>query len=259
MLRLLSTASSLLIVAAASLLPNSVTAQEVLRAAGTGAGLPYHAFDAATNTHSGIIVDLLNAIAVEAGFTIEYLAPLSAADLVPAVAAGNVDITASNVGITAARLEQIAFSVPFHNASEALVVLNTDNSQYLTLQDLSGETVGTVRGSLYDNGLNAITGVFREVKLYANVAEVAQAVLSGEIKAGVLSSVPIEYALAQGQFAGVKVVAGYQTQFNSQLGIGISKSRPDLVDRVNTVLTRMISDGSIGQFFANYGITWVQP
>ncbi len=90
----------------------------------------------------------------------------------PAVAAGTIDLTANKFAITAARLKLINFSIPFHSQVEALVVLSTNTTPYVSLEDLRGQVVGTVRGSLYDPAINAMKGVFRDVKLYTTTWDV---------------------------------------------------------------------------------------
>jgi polar amino acid transport system substrate-binding protein len=229
---------------------------EVLRAAG-GSSVPYHI--PTTDPQSGIVIDLLNAIGADAGFTVEYLPPRPFAELIPAVAAGEIDLIANNVGITAARLELVDFSIPYHNGADGLVVAATNNTAYTSLQDLAGQVVGTLRGSLYDAGLNAMTGLFREVRLYATIAETIQAVANGEITAAVLSSVPVEYGIAEAQFTGVKVVPTYTPQFPTPLGLVLAKNRPELLARINASLGRLIADGTVSRIFSDYGIAWLAP
>jgi polar amino acid transport system substrate-binding protein len=260
MRRKLKTLGVLSALAAMAIVALPASAQEVLKAAGgAGPGAPYHVVDPATKAQSGIMVDLLNAIGKDAGFTVEYVEPIPVADLIPSLVEGKIDVIANNLGITDERLKLIDFSIPFFNAGETLLVLETDTTGYEELDHLKGAKVGAVKGSLYEPALIAMGDKLDEVKLYATTAEVADAVLKGEVKAGVLSSVPVEYALSQGNYKGLKIVPTYQQTLTSQLGLGIAKGRPELLKRINDSLGKLIADGTVATIFSANGIKWIAP
>jgi polar amino acid transport system substrate-binding protein len=233
---------------------------KVLTAAGgAGPGAPYHIVDATTKAQSGIMVELLNAIGKDAGFKVNYVEPIVVADLIPSVVDGKIDVIANNLGITPERQKTIAFSIPFFNAKEALLVHGSDKTKYERLEDLKGEVVGAVHGSLYEAALLEKREIFDDVKLYGTTVEVAEAVRKREVKAGVLSSVPVEYALSKGHYKGLKISPTYKETLTSQLGIGLSKDRPELKKRIDTSLAKLMADGTVAKIFAKYGITWSAP
>jgi polar amino acid transport system substrate-binding protein len=257
---LFRTAAWLSALAFVAMVSAPVSAQEVLKAAGgAGPGAPYHIVDPDTKAQSGIMVELLNAIGKDAGFTVEYVEPIPVADLISSVVDGKIDVIANNLGITPERQKLIDFSIPFFNAGETLLVLATDTTDYQTLLHLKGAKVGAVKGSLYEPALVAMGDTLDEVKTYATTAEVADAVLKGEVTAGVLSSVPVEYALSQGKYAGLKTVPTYQQTLTSQLGLAIAKGRPELLKRIDDSLTKLIADGTVAKIFAANGIKWMAP
>ncbi len=51
----------------------------------------------------------------------------------------------------------------------------------------------------------------------------------------------------------------YIPTITSQLGIGLSKTRHDLLERINTSLAKLMADRMVRGLFASYGITWIQP
>src|SRR5262245_46749228 len=70
-------------------------AQQTLKTAGLDTE-PFLIRDKASNALSGIAVDFINAIGKDADFQVQYQ-PMSAAELIPALTAGNIDIIASNL------------------------------------------------------------------------------------------------------------------------------------------------------------------
>jgi ABC-type amino acid transport substrate-binding protein len=65
---------------------------------------------------------------------------------IPTLMSGRVDIIVSTLTWTAARAEQIDFSIPYYSATGRLLV---PNNSTLRLATLGGKTVVTTRGALY--------------------------------------------------------------------------------------------------------------
>src|SRR6266516_3088782 len=65
---------------------------------------------------------------------------------IPTLMSGSVDIIISTLTWTAARAQQIDFSIPYYSATGRLLV---PNSSTLTTAGLAGKTVVTTRGALY--------------------------------------------------------------------------------------------------------------
>ena len=70
---------------------------------------------------------------------------------IPALQSKRVDIIISTLTYTKARAEVIDYSLPYYGATGRLLVPN--NSKITKLSQLSGKTVATTRGSIYDRWL----------------------------------------------------------------------------------------------------------
>ena len=66
---------------------------------------------------------------------------------IPTLISGRVDMIISTLTWTAARADQIDFSIPYYSATGRLLVPN--NSSISSLADLKGKTISTTRGSIY--------------------------------------------------------------------------------------------------------------
>jgi polar amino acid transport system substrate-binding protein len=65
---------------------------------------------------------------------------------IPTLTSGRVDIIVSTLTWTAARAEQIDFSIPYYSATGRLLV---PNSSSLGISSLAGKTIVTTRGAIY--------------------------------------------------------------------------------------------------------------
>src|SRR6266508_4320113 len=78
---------------------------------------------------------------------------------IPTLISGRVDIIISTLTWTAARAEQLDFSIPYYSATGRLLV---PNNSTLRLSSLGGKTVATTRGALYATW---IRNCFKDTKL----------------------------------------------------------------------------------------------
>ena len=89
----------------------------------------------------GFDMDLLNAIAEDQGFKVEYqIFEFDA--LIPAVQAGNADIIAAAMNVTDERAEQVDFSEKYFDSGKVIVV-TADNT---TISGVDGPDGGYERG-----------------------------------------------------------------------------------------------------------------
>ena len=84
---------------------------------------------------TGLDVDLINAIAEDQGFTVEW-ENLQFDGLIPALQAGNIDIIASGMSINEKREKQVDFSDPYYD-SGLVVAVAADNTTIKGEDDLT--------------------------------------------------------------------------------------------------------------------------
>ncbi len=95
--------------------------------------------------YTGIDIDLINAIAEDQGFDIEFN-PMDFGGIIPALQAGQLDIAIAGMSITDERKEVVDFSDPYFDAGLTLVV-QSDNSEITSMEDLEGKTVAVKSGT----------------------------------------------------------------------------------------------------------------
>ncbi len=172
------------------------------------------------------------------------------AGVIPSLYAKKFDVVMSSMSYTKERLERVAFSVPYAEASQALLVRAGDADKIKGASDLNGRVLAVKLGSpgqiLQEKmaaTLKAGGGAgFKEVRTFddhpsAYVA-LAQNRVDGVLNtlatlAMVLKDAPGKYAIVKGMGA------------DNWAGIAARKEDPEIVQYLNTQLKALKADGSI--------------
>jgi polar amino acid transport system substrate-binding protein len=218
----------------------------------TPTGIPFTFLDVKTNTIQGVMVDLIGAVAADAGFKVNVQAtPFSA--LIPALTGKRIDIIAAAMLITAPRRDVIDFSDPVFPYPEGVVVNVVDTTPYRSLADLKGQVVGAQVGTVYVEFLRR-NGEFAEVKVYDSLADILRDVSQGRIKAGFGDAPILKYQLAQNVSLRARLVPTYEPKLTGNVAIGVRKSDSDLLKKINASLAKLRADGAIDKILVKWGV-----
>ena len=172
------------------------------------------------------------------------------AGIIPALYAGKFDCIISGMTITAARAQKVAFSMPYADASNAVLVRASD-SAVTSASDLSGKMVGVQLGSaaaviiqtyaakLKAEGKPAYAGV----KQYDHYPEAYEDLVNKRTDGVVnsISSLMVVMRDAPGQF---KIVPGI-SDIKAYFGMAFRQQDTALRDFANTTLATMKTDGTL--------------
>jgi polar amino acid transport system substrate-binding protein len=237
----------------------SAWAQQPPKAAGQDVP-PWVLHDKSSNALSGVAVDLIDAIAKDAGLQVQYHVMIFA-DLIPAVTSSKIDVIASNMAITPERKEKVDFSNPIYNPpTETVVVPASDTTAYRPLADLNGLPVGAQKGSI-QLALLQRTGGFSEIKVYDTEKHAWAAVASGQVKAAVTPGGDTIFSARQGQLPNLRIVSSYVSSSSKpRMGFAVEKGNNELLGKINNSLTKLETEGTVKAIFTKYGIDdWVPP
>jgi len=213
------------------------------------------------NELSGVAVDLTRAVSKQIGIPVNYQTMVFA-DLIQAVDSGKIDVIATNMAITPEREQKVDFTRPYYNAlPEALVAQSSDTTPYRTLAELKGLPVGAQKGSIQLSLLQK-TGGFSEIIIYDTQKDAWNAVASGQIKATITPGVETRYAAKIGDLPkGARLVDTYQSaSLKPRAALAVKKGNRELLEKLNIVLGRLESDGTLKSIFAKYGLDdWAPP
>ena len=154
----------------------------------------------------GFDIDLMNAIADEMGFTVEF--KNTAWDgIFAGLEAGDYDVVMSAVTIREDRQELYDFTDPYINAGQS-VVIRTEETNITGVQDLvEGMVVGAQIGT---TGAFAVTDMTTaELKEYDNVDLALLDLVNGNVDAVICDMpVAVDFALSSEEFSGKLTVVG---------------------------------------------------
>ncbi|MDQ2780818.1 MAG: ABC transporter substrate-binding protein [Pseudomonadota bacterium] len=224
---------------------------KVLKVGSTPTGVPFTFLDTKTNSIQGIMIDLINAIATDAGFKVE-IDPIPFSALIPSLTSNKIDIIAAAMYITPTRAEVIDFSKPIYTYGEGLIVPKKDTRNYTKLEEMKGYTVGAQKGTAYVEPL-VKSGLFADVKIYDSIPAIMSDVNNGRIQAGFADKPIVGYNLQQGMFSESRLVQNYQSTMTGSVGIGVRKTDGELLKRINTSLEKLQKNGTVDKILAKWG------
>jgi polar amino acid transport system substrate-binding protein len=169
--------------------------------------------------------------------------------VIPALYAGRFDMI-PGLSYTKERVERVLFSIPYADASQALLVRATDKDKIKTVADMSGKVLGIKLGSpgetlkvKLEAQLKAERGAgFRDIKTYDDHPAAYLALAQGSVD-GVLNTVPTLSIVLRdkpGTFSMVENVGG-----NNWHGYGFRKEDTELGKFVDDRIEAMKKSGEI--------------
>ncbi|MEJ5309834.1 MAG: basic amino acid ABC transporter substrate-binding protein [Anaerolineae bacterium] len=186
----------------------------------------------------GFDIDLMNAIAKEAGLEVEYR-NVAWDGIFAGLAAGEYDAVISSVTITDERKQQYDFSEPYINAGQIVVV--QAGSDITGPDALSGRTVGAQISTTGAFAVQEMEGV--TLKEYDEVGLAFEDLVAGRIDAVVCDTpVAADFALQREEYrAKLKIVGESFTE--EYYGILVQKGNTELLAKINEGLAAVKEKG----------------
>jgi polar amino acid transport system substrate-binding protein len=161
---------------------------------------------------------------------------ITAAQRIPSLVDGSVDIVARNMTITCARWQQIAFSTEYYRAGQKVLVPRESTAR--TMADLKGRKVCAPTGSTSMDKLRTFSGV---VPIGASTHTGCLVLFQqGAVDAITGDDTVLAGLVAQDPYARVVDAPPFTAE---PYGLGISLKHKDFVRFVNAVLQQMRTDG----------------
>ena len=186
----------------------------------------------------GFDIDMLKAVS-KAIFNdpnkIEYRV-ITTAQRIPALKDGTVDIVARAMTINCARWKDISFSTEYYRAGQTVLVAK--GSPAKSMADLKGKRVCAPNGSTSMDKLRTFAGLIP----VGSDTHTGCLVLfqQGKVDAITGDDTILAGLAAQDPYASVVKAAAFTVE---PYGLGVSKTHPEFVRFVNTVLAQMRTDG----------------
>ena len=206
---------------------------------------PFEYVDEQTMEIVGFDIDLIKAIAEEAGLEIEIL-NVAWDPLLAGIAQCQYDAAISAMTITAERKEAMLFSNPYFEAGQ-LVTVEFDNTDIKSKEDLGGKTVGAQIGTTGSFEVEKIAGA--TLKTYDDIGLAMQDLMNGQIDA-VIADNPLAMGYANANPDKLKTVGAVFT--SEYYGIAVSKTKPEILERINEGLAKVKAEGLIDELILKW-------
>lgn len=188
----------------------------------------------------GYSVDYIDAVAKEAGFTVEHKS-VAWDGIFAGLAGKKYDVVSSSVTITQERGKVMDFSEPYYEVRQALIV--PKGTEVKSIDDMKGKKLGAQIGT---TGFMAIKKVSGITPLTFDEIGLAMAALSSGRLDGVVCDDPVasNYILENKEYAEkMKVALIIPADVPEYYGFAVAKGNKELVDLLNKGIAAVKAKG----------------
>ena len=188
----------------------------------------------------GVDIDIAREIAASLGKEL-VIKDVSFDFIINEIKSGKSDIGAAGMSITKERLEEVDFSVEYAVSNQVVIV--PMDSKITSIDQISNQRIAVQLGTVADSYVNKNykdATVIRQKKYLSMVEDLK----AGKVDLIIKDKVPASEIVKSND--GLKILDEYL--FTDKYGMAIKKGNKELLDKVNDVLTRLMSEGKIEEY-----------
>ncbi len=201
------------------------------------------------NVAEGFDVDLLTAMAKEAGINTVVFKTEIFDTLIPTlVAGGKFDVIASGMTIKAERQVEINFTDPYFDSNQSVAM--KVGGVYTGPADLKGKKVGVQSGTTGESWANEnLKPAGAIIVPFKDAVQAFSALQAGNV-AAVINDLPVSAEVVKDPSKGLAIIAQIPT--GEQYGFGVSKANPALLAALNAALAKVRTSGEYDTIFTKW-------
>ncbi|MGW3507635.1 glutamate ABC transporter substrate-binding protein [Streptomyces sp. NPDC000994] len=194
-------------------------------------------------SYAGFDVDVATYVAKELGYKPDQIqwVETKSADRENALARGDVKFIVATYSINDERKQKVDFAGPYLLAHQDLLVKADSDISKGT--DLNGKKLCSVTGSTSAQNVQKSIAPKANLKENAGYSECIAGLQSGAVDAVTTDDSILAGFASQDKYKGQFKLAGLKLS-NENYGIGVKKGDTATVDKINSALEKMVSDGS---------------
>lgn len=188
----------------------------------------------------GVDIDIAREIAASLGKEL-VIKDVSFDFIINEIKSGKSDIGAAGMSITKERLEEVDFSVEYAVSNQVVIV--PMDSKITSIDQISNQRIAVQLGTVADSYVNENykdATVIRQKKYLSMVEDLK----AGKVDLIIMDLLPASEIVKYND--GLKILDEYL--FTDKYGMAIKKGNKELLDKVNDVLTRLMSEGKIEEY-----------
>ena len=209
----------------------------------------------ADGTVTGIEIDILNLICQELGVTLD-IKQMNFDSVLPGIQAGKYDVGVSGISVTPKREKNVKFTVPYCLAAQAIVVL--EGSEVTSKADLADKKISVQSGTTAESFCMENN---YDISAFAANTDAELALTTGKVAAWVIDDLTAAEMVAayNNENPEVKLVILEEAMTTEPYAFAFNLKSGDLVDAINTILQKLIDDGTVAEIFEKYNAPYTSP
>ncbi|SES95389.1 glutamine transport system substrate-binding protein [Salinibacillus kushneri] len=205
---------------------------------------PFEYKNPETGDMEGFDIELLRAIAEEAGFEVEFNT-MEFDGLLGSMRTGKHDIGVAGISITDDRKEEIDFSDKYYDSGLILAV--PQDSDIGSIEDIDGHAVGSRQGSTSEEYLKENTNA--DVNSFPEIVTAYQDLIAGRLDAVLYDLPNVQYYIKENAPDKLKTVGDILE--GQPYGIAFPKGS-ELVEPVNDALATLKENGTYAEIYEKW-------
>ena len=197
----------------------------------------------------GIEVEIMDLICKELGVEL-VIEEIAFDSVLPGVQAGNFDCGMSGITVTPEREKNVLFTDVYYIAAQAIVV--KADSSIASKADLAGKKVSTQLGTTADSFCR---DEGYKVESFEHNNDAKAALTKGLVDAWVVDDLTAKQMCKDD--SSVKILGEKMTE--EPYAFAFAFGSETVVEAINPILNKLMTDGTIAKIFANHGESYVAP
>ena len=188
----------------------------------------------------GVDIDIANEIAKELGKKL-VIKDIAFDSIVNEVKSGKADFAAAGISYSDERAKEVDFTVNYATSKQVVIV--TEDSDISLPEQIKDKRIAVQLGSIADT---YVTENYKDATITRQKKYLAaiQDLKTGKVDCVVMDELPAQEILKEN--SGLKILDKELTQ--DKYGMIVKKGNKELLDSINKVLNRLISEGKISEY-----------
>ena len=192
----------------------------------------------------GVDIEIANEIAKELNKNL-VIKDIAFDSIINELKSGKADFAAAGMSITEDRLKEVDFTIEYIVSEQVVVVKN--DSQINNIDDIKDKTISVQLGTVADQ---YVTKNYKEAKVnrLKKFLVAAEDVKNNKSDCIVMDKLPALELVKKNPE--LRILDG--TLFEDKYGMAVKKGNKELLDQINKVLERLISEGKIEEYTVKF-------
>lgn len=214
---------------------------------GTNAEFPPFEFvtsNGVIDQYDGIDMAIAKQIAEKNGMT-AAIENMEFDSLLVALQNGQIDAAIAGMTVTEERKEEADFSMPYYTATQVMIV--REDSDITSAADLADKKICVIQGY---TGEICVKDMGYPYEAFKKGTDAIMELVNGKCDVVVLDSATSQKYVDDNE--GLKIVEDPSAFESEEYAIAVKKGNTELLDKINTAIDAMLTDGTVAELGAQY-------